>query len=286
MSAPRPHGSREDGTRTDERPTEAARGGEPPAEQAPAGGAFAGGASRPSVLDVDVTGRSFTAADGSVLHAVGALRFSLEADSFTCIVGPSGCGKTTTLRMILGLDDGYRGSVRLAGGGTVAAVFQEPRLLPWRTVEQNVRLALPAARRDAPLDALFEALGLAELRGFYPAELSLGLARRAALARAFALEPALIVLDEPFVSLDEPTAERLRELLLSLWRARPTTALMVTHNAREAALLADRILVFGERPTRVVDVVELPTPRAARTEADVAATVARLRSIAGGGASG
>ena len=234
-----------------------------------------------SVLDVDVAGRSFRAADGSVLHAVGALRFSLAPDSFTCIVGPSGCGKTTTLRMILGLDDGYDGQVRLTDEGAVAAVFQEPRLLPWRTVEQNVRLALPTARRDAPLDELFDALGLADLRGFYPSELSLGLARRAALARAFALEPALIVLDEPFVSLDEPTAERLRALLLALWRARPTTALMVTHNPREAALLADRILVFGERPTTVVDVIELPAPRETRTDADVAAVIARLRAVGG-----
>ena len=169
----------------------------------------------------------------------------------------------------------------LAGEGPLAAVFQEPRLLPWRTVEQNVRLALPASRRDAPLDELFAALGLAELRAFYPAELSLGLARRAALARAFALEPSLIVLDEPFVSLDEPTAERLRALLLALWHARPTTALMVTHNAREAALLADRILVFGERPTRVVDTIDLPVPRERRGEGEVAAVLARLRTSAG-----
>ena len=233
------------------------------------------------VLDVDVESRVFEAADGSSLHAVGRLRFALEADSFTCIVGPSGCGKTTTLRMILGLDEGYAGRVELVGRGPVAAVFQEPRLLPWRTVEQNVRLALPDARRDAPLDELFESLGLGDLRGFFPGELSLGLARRAALARAFALEPALLVLDEPFVSLDEPTAERLRALLLALWRARPTTALMVTHNAREATLLADRILVFGERPTTVVDTIELATARGERTEEDVAAVVARIREAAG-----
>jgi len=232
----------------------------------------------PIVLDVDVAERTFAAADGSALHAVGGLRFALQADSFTCIVGPSGCGKTTTLRMILGLDEGYTGTIELARRGPLAAVFQEPRLLPWRTVEQNVRLALPDARSEASLDELFDALGLAELRGFYPAELSLGLARRVALARAFALEPALLLLDEPFVSLDEPTAERLRALLLALWRARPTTALMVTHNAREATLLADRILVFGERPTSVLDTIELTTPREARTEADVRAVLERLHA--------
>ena len=234
-----------------------------------------------NVLEVDITGRTFRAADGTSLHAVGRLRFALAPNSFTCIVGPSGCGKTTTLRAIIGLDREFEGRVSLAGDGPLAAVFQEPRLLPWRTVEQNVRLALPKARRDVPLDALFEALGLGELRAFYPSELSLGLARRAALARAFALEPSLIVLDEPFVSLDEPTAERLRALLLALWRARPTTALMVTHNAREAALLADRILVFGERPTRVIDTIELSVPRERRGEAEIAAVLARLRARAG-----
>ena len=248
-----------------------------PTSGAPGGEVSAGEVSG-HVLEVDITGRTFHAADGTSLHAVGRLRFALAPNSFTCIVGPSGCGKTTTLRMIIGLDREFDGRVSLAGEGPLAAVFQEPRLLPWRTVEQNVRLVLPKARRDAPLDTLFEALGLGELRAFYPAELSLGLARRAALARAFALEPSLIVLDEPFVSLDEPTAERLRELLLALWRARPTTALMVTHNAREAALLADRILVFGERPTRVIDTIELPLPRERRGEGEIAAVLARLRA--------
>ena len=235
-----------------------------------------GSTGRPA-LEVDVDGRSFVAADGSTLHAIGRLSFALEPDSFTCIVGPSGCGKTTTLRMILGLDKGFEGRVEVGGDGAIAAVFQEPRLLPWRTVEQNVRLALPETRANVSLDTLFDALGLADLRGFYPAELSLGLARRVALARAFALEPALLVLDEPFVSLDEPTAERLRALLLSLWRARPTTALMVTHNVREAALLADRVLVFGSRPTTVVDTIEIATPRDGRGEAEVAAVAGRVR---------
>jgi len=209
--------------------SEGAPEGGAPARAMPAGGASG------NVLEVDIAGRTFRTAEGTSLHAVGRLRFALAPSSFTCIVGPSGCGKTTTLRMIIGLDRGFEGRVNLAGEGPLAAVFQEPRLLPWRTVEQNVRLALPKARRDAPLDALFEALGLDELRAFYPAELSLGLARRAALARAFALEPSLIVLDEPFVSLDEPTAERLRALLIALWRARPTTPRRPPMGARAAA---------------------------------------------------
>ncbi|MFK7852556.1 MAG: ABC transporter ATP-binding protein [Granulosicoccus sp.] len=217
-----------------------------------------------TVLEVDLKGRIFQLANDETLHAVGALQFSLPADSFTCIIGPSGCGKTTTLRMILGLDTQYEGLITLPQRDLVAAVFQEPRLLPWRTVEQNIRLVLPASRSGEALDDLFAAFGLSELRDFFPGQLSLGLARRAALARAFVLEPQLLILDEPFVSLDESTAQRLRQLLMDLWQSRPTTALMVTHNVREAATLADQILVFSDRPTHVRKVVDITTPRSQR----------------------
>ncbi len=178
--------------------------------------------------------------------------------------------------MILGLDKEYEGSIRLPGDGPVAAVFQEPRLLPWRTVEQNIRLVLPKSRVEDSLDDLFAELGLTDLRDFYPNQLSLGLARRVALARAFVLRPQLLVLDEPFVSLDESTALRLRKLLLDLWQARPTTILMVTHNAEEAAALADRILVFSERPARIVNTIEIDTSRDQRDDAVLASIVKRL----------
>jgi len=230
-------------------------------------------------LSVAIKGRIFHLDDGQALHAVDALSFSLPAHSFTCIVGPSGCGKTTTLRMILGLDKDYDGDIRLPGDGPVAAVFQEPRLLPWRTVEQNVRLVLPDARRQESLDDLFDELGLGELRSFYPNQLSLGLARRVALARAFILRPQLLVLDEPFVSLDETTALRLRKLLMRLWRSRPTTALMVTHNAEEAALLADRILVFSERPARIVRTIDIETPREQRDRPVIDAILKQLADL-------
>jgi len=141
------------------------------------------------------------------------------------------------------------------------AVFQEPTLLPWRTLEQNVRLGMPKSRRDADLDRLFESLGLSEMRSLYPSELSLGLARRGALARAFAAEPAMLFLDEPFASLDERTADRLRHLLISVWSARPTTVLMVTHNLREALMLSDRIIVLTGRPAHVQGVFSVPGPR-------------------------
>ena len=151
------------------------------------------------MLEVDIKERVFNTHGGQSLHAIGELKFSLKPDSFTVIVGPSGCGKTTTLRMILGLDTGYKGLIKTEFDKGVAAVFQEPRLLPWRTVEQNVRLALgrelPEKQVAESLDELFATLGLIDVRHFYPSQLSLGLARRAAIARAFAVEPALLVLD-------------------------------------------------------------------------------------------
>lgn len=228
-------------------------------------------------LELSVKERRFVAADGSEVHALGALQFALPSRSLTCIVGPSGCGKTTTLRMILGLDTGFDGELRLARDGRIAAVFQEPRLLPWRTVEQNVRLALPRPLAAQSLDELFAVLGLSLHRDLLPGELSLGLARRVALARAFALEPSLIVLDEPFVSLDEATAERLRGVLLEIWQARPTTILMVTHDFQEAVALADRVLVFSAAPARLVGSLDFTTERDCRDSAWRASAVEQLR---------
>lgn len=231
------------------------------------------------VLNVRIASRIFELDGGMQLHAVGKLSFSLAANSFTCIVGPSGCGKTTTLRMILGLDTNFQGSIEQPGRERVAAVFQEPRLLPWRTVEQNVRLVMPKSRLGDSLDVLFDELGLADVRTFYPNQLSLGLARRVALARAFVLQPELLVLDEPFVSLDDATAVRLRNLLLDLWTAHRTTMLMVTHNVVEAAQLADRIMVFSQRPTRVLDEIVLPVARKERDADYIDSIVKRVKQV-------
>ena len=148
-------------------------------------------------------------------------------------------------------------------------VFQEPRLLPWRTVEQNVRLAAPDAK-DAVLDALFRTLGLDGHRHHYPGELSLGLARRVALARAFAVEPDLLLLDEPFVSLDAALAARLREELAELVNRRPVTTLLVTHDVEEAIGLADRLFLLVAEPRRILAEVPIERPRAKRTADEMA----------------
>jgi NitT/TauT family transport system ATP-binding protein len=221
-------------------------------------------------LDVAIKQKSFLAASGGNHEVLGELAFSLGAGEVAALVGPSGCGKTTLLRIIAGLDRDYEGNVALPAHGTLGMVFQEPRLLPWRTVEQNVRLAAPAAT-DAALAALFDTLGLAAHRGHFPGELSLGLARRVALARAFAVEPDLLLLDEPFVSLDDALATRLRDELAELVNRRPVTTLLVTHDVDEAIALADRVLLLSPSPARVLAQVPIARPRAARSPAELAA---------------
>jgi NitT/TauT family transport system ATP-binding protein len=212
---------------------------------------------------------------------LGEMTFTVANGEVVALVGPSGCGKTTLLRIIVGLDRAFEGSVKLPAPGRLGMVFQEPRLLPWRTVEQNVRLAAPRAS-EAVLTALFATLGLAEHRYHYPSELSLGLARRVALARAFAIEPDLLVLDEPFVSLDAALAERLRAGLIELVSSRPTTTLLVTHSIDEAISLADRVFLLSPSPARVIAQIPVERPRTALSPAELAAARDKLKAAARG----
>jgi NitT/TauT family transport system ATP-binding protein len=228
-------------------------------------------------FSVRIDEKRFARAAGDDIVAIRDLAFELEPRTFTCVLGPSGCGKTTTLRILLGLDEDFSGKISPnLRRARVAAVFQEPRLLPWRTVEQNIRLALPPPLADKDLSGILEDVGLAGFRHDFPSELSLGMARRAALARAFSVEPEVLFLDEAFVSLDEPTANRLRDLLVELWRARRITVLMVTHNLREAVRLADRLIVLSPRPGHVVGEMDLAVPREERRGARLDALLAEI----------
>jgi len=188
----------------------------------------------------------------------------VKPESMTVLMGPSGCGKTTLLRIIAGLDDRFTGTVSIPPDARIGLMFQEPRLLPWRTVRQNIELVAAPGFTAGDLERLADSVGIADMLPRYPQELSLGLARRVALARAFATKPDLLLLDEPFVSLDERTADRLRRLLLEVWKKRPTTAILVTHNAREAILLADQLVLLAPRPTHVVAVETIDLPQGER----------------------
>jgi ABC-type nitrate/sulfonate/bicarbonate transport system ATPase subunit len=221
-------------------------------------------------LEVAIRQKAYRAATGGTLRVIEGLTFSLGKGEVGALVGPSGCGKTTLLRIIAGLDADYEGEVHLPDHGRLGMVFQEPRLLPWRTLEHNVRLAAPQVTDDE-LTSLFAALGLSAHRQHYPGELSLGLARRVALARAFAVNPDLLLLDEPFVSLDDALATRLRDELAELVSRRPVTTLLVTHNVEEAIALADRLFLLSPSPTRVMAELPIPNPRSKRTPEELAA---------------
>jgi sulfonate transport system ATP-binding protein len=230
-------------------------------------------------LEVHIKHKSYRAAAGGRLHVLGELSLALENGQVAALVGPSGCGKTTLLRIITGLDRDFEGAVSLPPDRRLGVVFQEPRLLPWRTVEENVRLAAPHASAAA-LTALFATLGLTGHRQHYPGELSLGLARRVALARAFAVEPDLLILDEPFVSLDAPLAERLRAELIELVSRRTMTTLLVTHSIDEAIGLADRVLLLSPSPARLLADVPIEHPRGSRSLDQIAMLANRIRNAA------
>lgn len=172
------------------------------------------------------------------------IEFEVAPRSFLVITGPSGCGKSTLLNVIAGLDKDYEGSIDLGPAKDgVTFIFQTPRLLPWRTLYENIALAVPDGDpRHAQIPAMLERVGLVQAQNAYPEMLSLGMQRRAALARGFILEPQILLMDEPFVSLDDPTASSLRELLMELWHRQPTTVIFVTHDRSEAIQLGTRIL--------------------------------------------
>jgi NitT/TauT family transport system ATP-binding protein len=227
------------------------------------------------------------------VEAVRNVTLGFEEGSFTALVGPSGCGKTTILRLIGGLEELQTGSLDRAPTATLGFAFQEPRLLPWRNIRDNVALPLELARvatserRARALEAL-ERIQLADAALRFPYQLSGGMKMRAAIARALISRPRVLLLDEPFGALDEVTRHELDLALRKLWEAERCTTILVTHSIPEAAFLAERIVVLSPRPARVV--AEITTPTLTRdattwTHEDLGACVRRasdalLRAIA------
>jgi len=229
--------------------------------------------------EVVCSGLAKTFASGT--EAVAPLDVTFAAGQTTALVGPSGCGKSTVLRLVAGLEAPSAGRVEIGGGppaetlrnAGLSVAFQDPSLLPWRSVRGNIELALGLARRPVRTQDIDQLITLVGLEGFAdvrPAELSGGMRQRAAIARALATRPGLLLLDEPFGAVDELTRQQLAEDLPRIWEARGTTTLLVTHSVREAVMLADRVIVLSPRPARVIaDIaVDLPRPREAGLASD------------------
>jgi NitT/TauT family transport system ATP-binding protein len=216
-------------------------------------------------FDVSVLRKSYQTASGETRLVLRDLAFTLQQGEVCALIGPSGSGKTTLLRIMAGLDPDFEGSIAHPPEQRLGIVFQEPRLLPWRTVQQNISLAAPDAD-PADIKIITDNLGLSDHLSFFPGELSLGLARRVALARALAIKPDLLMLDEPFVSLDNSLAVRLRDELAALVEARHITTLLVTHDVDEAIRLVDRILLLSTKPARVIADIKINAPRRGMTD--------------------
>ena len=221
-------------------------------------------------IEISIKQKAYQATPGGDRRvAIENLELSVGTREFLCIVGPSGCGKTTLLNIIAGLDRNVLGTVKLGNGQSqhntrISYMFQTPRLLPWLTVLDNVQVVLDETpENEGKAEALLKRMDLADSINEFPNRLSGGMQRRVALARAFATEPQILLLDEPFVSLDVPVGNLLRQLLLDLWQQSPTTIIFVTHDLRESIILADRIAFLSRGPSRVIldTPISIPRPR-------------------------
>jgi NitT/TauT family transport system ATP-binding protein len=205
------------------------------------------------------------------LVAIRSVSFDLEAGKFVTLLGPSGCGKTTFLRIVAGLIPSTSGVVQINGVDVTGPqadfgiAFQQPNLMPWRTVLQNVLFPIELRHengRDA-IDRAMELLSLVGLAGFehvYPSQLSGGMQQRAALCRALVHRPSLLLMDEPFGSLDELTRMEMQDLLLDIRAKTKATVMLVTHSISEALYLSDLVVVFSKRPAMIADYIEVPLP--------------------------
>lgn len=201
------------------------------------------------------------------LPVLEQIQLEIAGGEFLAVLGPSGCGKSTLLRLIAGLERPSTGSVQLGKqvvsevDARCALMFQEPRLFPWKTVAANVAVGGRRSQNPPAPDAFLSLVGLDGFGGSYPHQLSGGMAQRAALARALIGKPEVLLLDEPFAALDALTRMQMQDLLAAACRSVQPTVVMVTHDVDEALYLADRVIVMGKRPARVVETLRVPLAR-------------------------
>lgn len=197
------------------------------------------------MIEFLVNGRSF----GSK-QVLASIEITLEPGRSLCIVGPSGCGKTTLLNALSGLEGGDKAVLWKNGTPEIGYLFQQPRLLPWRTLKQNLMLV---EADESKVLSMLDAVNLKEYVDYFPTRISLGMARRASLARCLLLNPDLVLMDEPLVSLDSPTAQQMRQLIQKLICEDPQKNLIyVTHDLEEALEIGDQIIVLGNSPSEIV----------------------------------
>jgi len=225
-----------------------------------------------AALDIEGVSHAFDI-DGAALPVMDDISFSLESGEFAALLGPSGCGKSTLLRLVAGLEPPTSGTLREDGEPITrpfpsrVVVFQDPTLFPWRNVWHNVALGLEAQgilkSQRHRVDAAIDLVGLSGFRKAYPHQLSGGMAQRVALARALINDPKILILDEPLGKLDSLTRIAMQAELVSLWQRSGFTTLLVTHDVEEAVYLANRVMVFSDRPARIkADIaVDRPYPR-------------------------
>jgi NitT/TauT family transport system ATP-binding protein len=231
---------------------------------------------RPVVMKVRDLHKTF-GANGHGHVAFEKMSLDVHRREFICIIGPSGCGKSTFIRIAAGLEDSSGGEILIDGhpvsgpGPDRGMVFQGYTLFPWRTVKQNVMFGLKmrgqdTATADAEARQWLDMVGLAKFEGAYPHELSGGMKQRVAIARALANEPRILLMDEPFGALDALTRCKMQSYLMQIWKKVDVTVLFITHDLEEACYLADRIIVMGTNPGRVLEVIENPMPRPRSTD--------------------
>lgn len=225
-------------------------------------------------IDIQDLSKSYTLEDGSELSVLRRIDVTIHDNEFFSVLGPSGCGKSTLLSILAELTDMDSGEVHIKSNGTgegtrppkIGFVFQDPTLLDWKTVRENIKFGLngmgvPENEHEERINDALQRVGLSEFANEYPQSLSGGMRQRVGLARALAIDPDVLMMDEPFSSVDEITARKLRDDLLQIWRDTQKTVVFVTHHIPEAVYMSDRIAVLSEGPAEIVEIIDINIDR-------------------------